>query len=385
MSQADAADVVIVGGGAAGLSAAGALTRLGVRPVVLDASDHIGATWERRYDRLRLHTVRRWSGLAHLPISRDHPRYLSKNEYAAYLRTYARTFNLDVRLSHHVHAVGRDGSGWRIATDRGDWRARVAILATGRHREPLVPAWPGRDAFQKRLIHSDDYRSGSAFIGQRVLVVGIGNSGAEIAVDLAEQGADHVAVSVRSRPPIVLRDLFGVLPAQSLGLAFTPIPASSLIDRVGAWVRRLGTGDLTPYGLGAEAWGPFTARRPAVIDVGFVRELKARRVHVRPDVERLTSDGVRFRGGREESFDAVIAATGYRTALEQVLQVTDAIAASGRPASASGRTTPWPGLYFIGYGETTRGVLFEANRDSRRLARAVARYLDDARSHVTDV
>ncbi len=94
---------------------------------------------------------------------------------------------------------------------------------------------------------------------------------------------------------------------------------------------------------------------------------------------------MRFRGGREESFDAVIAATAYRTALERVLQVANAIGANARPASASGRTTPWPALYFVGYGETTRGVLFEANRDSRRLAREVVRYLDRARPRSTDL
>jgi putative flavoprotein involved in K+ transport len=382
MSQADGAgvvdlaDVVIVGGGAAGLSAAGALTHRGVRPVVIDGYDRIGAAWERRYDRLHLHTVRRWSGLAHLRLSSDLPRYVSKDQFADYLRTYARTFNIDVRLAHHVQTVALDeGRGWRVATDRGAWRARVVILATGRHREPVVPAWPGRESFQGRVLHSDQYKSGAKYAGQRVLVVGIGNSGAEIATDLVEQGAAYVAVAVRSRPPIVLRDLFGILPAQFLGFALTPMPAG-FVDRVGRWVRRIGTGDLSPYGLGPETWGPFTARRPPVIDVGFLRELKARRVHVKPDVERLTDHGVRFRDGREEPFDVVVAATGYRTALDRILRVPEAVGADGRPRFASGRPTPWPGLYFMGYDDTTRGALFEANRDSRRLAREVAGLLD---------
>jgi cation diffusion facilitator CzcD-associated flavoprotein CzcO len=378
MSQADTediADVVVVGGGAAGLSAAGALSHLGIRPVVLDGHDRIGATWERRYDRLHLHTVRQWSGLAHLDMPRDFPRYVSKDQFANYLRSYAETLKIDVRLAHRVQAVEfSENKHWHVASDRGAWRARAVILATGRHRDPVVPAWPGRDTFRGQVLHSDEYKSGATYSGQRVLVVGIGNSGAEIAADLAEDKAAHVAVAVRSRPPIMLRDLFGVLPAQFLGIALASFSAG-LVDVVGARVRRIGTGDLTAYGLGAEAWGPFTARRPPVIDVGFLRELKARRVHVRPDVERLTEHGVRFRDGREEAFDAIVAATGYRTALDRILDVPEAIGPDGRPRFASGERTPWPGLYFIGYDDTTRGALFEANRLSRRLAPEVVAYL----------
>jgi hypothetical protein len=156
---------------------------------------------------------------------------------------------------------------------------------------------------------------------------------------------------------------------------FTPLPAPRLLDRGGAVLRRLGTGDLTRYGLGREAWGPFTARRPAVIDVGFVRELKAGRISVRPAVDRCTASGVVFADGQEGTFDVIVAATGYRTALDTVLMLPEAIAADGRPRFRSGQATPFPGLYFIGYDETTRGVLYESNRASRRLAGVVGRYL----------
>lgn len=372
MPRTERADIVVVGAGASGLSAAGALKRRGFVPVALEQDERIGGTWARRYERLHLHTVRRFSGLAHVDIPRDYPRYVSKDLYARYLGHYAETLGLDVRLGERASRVARENGGWRVETGRSSWTTRAVVLATGRYRLPETPGWPGREAFRGRLLHSSEYRSGREFVGARVLVVGIGNSGAEIAADLAEQGAGLVAIAVRTRPPIMPRDLFGLVPAQLLGLVFTPVPARRLLDRAGAVMRRLGTGDLGRYGLAGEAWGPFTARRPAVIDVGFLRQLKAGRVLVRPTLVRLTASGVEFAGGREEEFDAIVAATGFTTGLGDVLDLPEAIAPDGRPRFRSGRRTPYPGLYFIGYDETTRGVLYEANRDSRRLARSVA-------------
>ena len=368
-------DVVIVGAGAAGLSAGAALKRRGVDAVLLDKDDRIGGTWARRYERLHLHTIRRFSGLAHHPLPRDYPRYVPKDMFARYLQEYADHLGLNVELNQEVQGVRPDGGLWRTETANDVWRSRVVIIATGHYNEPVVPRWPGVDEFQGRLLHSVDYRSGSEFAGERVLVIGIGNSGAEIATDLVEQGATHVAIAVRSPPPIMPRELFGVLPAQLFGILFMPVPAPRLLDRAGAVLRRLGTGDLAQYGLGKAAWGPFTARRPAVIDVGFLRELKRRQIHVRADVTRFTSSGVVFIDGLEESFDIVVAATGFDTGLARLLAVSDAVDETGQPRFRSGRPTSYPGLYFMGFDETVRGHLLEANRESRHLAVTVADYL----------
>jgi putative flavoprotein involved in K+ transport len=367
--------VAIVGAGAAGLSAGAALRHVGLEPVLLDKDGQVGGTWARRYERLHLHTVRRFSGLAHYPIPRTYPGYVPKDMFAAYLQEYADHFGLDVRLGHRASRVRPENGRWLIETDGGDWLANAVVIATGRYNERRVPDWEGIAAFDGRVVHSVDYGSGDDFRGERVLVIGIGNSGAEIAADLAEQGASFVAISVRTPPPIMPRDLFGVLPVQLLGLAFTPVPAPRLLDRAGAVLRRIGTGDLTKYGLAKAEWGPFTARRPAVIDVGFLRELKGGRVNVRPNVQRFTENGVVFVDGREDDFDAVVAATGFSSMLAELLEVPGAVSESGRPRFRSGRPTDFPGLYFVGFDETTRGVLYEANRDSRRLAPAIAQYL----------
>jgi cation diffusion facilitator CzcD-associated flavoprotein CzcO len=376
MPPTETAEVLIVGGGASGLSAAGALKHRGHDAVVLERDARVGARWAGRYERLHLHTVRRFSGLAHYGIPADYPRYVPKDLFALYLEEYAERMGLNVRLGARVTAVGRDNGAWTAETEQGTWRGRVVIVATGRYNEPRLPRWPGLEEFRGRVVHSGAYRSGRDFAGERALVVGIGNSGAEIATDLVEQGASFVAVAVRRPPPIMPRDLFRVVPVQLLGLALTPVPAPRLLDRAGAVVRRIGVGDLSRYGLGKAAWGPFTARRPAVIDVGFLGELKAGRIHVRPDVERFTPSGVVFADGREEDFGVVVAATGFGSGLEGLLDLPGAVDDRGRPRFRSGRATSYPGLYFIGFDETTRGVLFETNRDSRRLAREVAAYLE---------
>jgi putative flavoprotein involved in K+ transport len=367
--------VAIVGAGAAGLSAGATLKHVGQEPVLFDKDEQIGGTWARRYERLHLHTVRRFSGLAHYPIPRTYPGYVPKDMFAAYLEDYADHFGLDVRLGRRVSRVRQQNGRWLVETDDGEWLAEAVVIATGRYNEPRIPDWEGVKAFTGRVIHSADYRSGEEFRGERVLVIGIGNSGAELAADLAEQGASFVAIAVRTPPPIMPRDLFGVVPVQLLGLAFTPVPAPRLLDGAGTVLRRIGTGDLRKYGLAKAEWGPFTARRPAVIDVGFLHELKGGRVHVRPNVRRFTEKGVVFEDGREEDFDAVVAATGFSSKLAELLAVPGAVSESGRPRFPSGQPTDFPGLYFVGFDETTRGVLYEANRDSRRLAPAIAEYL----------
>jgi cation diffusion facilitator CzcD-associated flavoprotein CzcO len=348
------ADVVLIGGGPAGLSAAGALKRLGHDAVVLERDPHVGARWESRYDRLHLHTVRSFSGLAHVPIPRAYGRYPSKDAYAQYLRDYVAELGLDVRTGVDVTGVRPCCGRWELEAAGTTWCARAVVLATGRYDEPVLPEWAGRSDYRGRLLHSAEYRNPGEFAGRSVLVVGLGNSGAEIAGDLAHDGVASVTVAVRTPPPITPRDVLGV-PIHLFGLALAGFPPAA-VDRAGAVMRRVRVGDLRKYGLGNPAWGPFVFKRPPVIDVGFLDALIRGRIRVRPAVTRLTPTGAVFADGTEEPFDAVVAATGYRTA-----ELADASA---------------PGVFRIGYRESVRGALFEINRDSRTLAREIATYLE---------
>ena len=370
-----ASTVIVVGGGASGLSAAAALTRRGFETVVLEEDAVLGGSWARRYDRLRLHTVRRFSGLAHFPIPSRFPTYLSRDDFVAYLGEYAQHFKLRVVGGTTVQKIRPDrAGGWIVETAAGDsWRARVVVVATGQYREPIVPPWPGREAYAGRLAHSASYKNAAPYAGLRVLVVGAGNSGAEIATDLSDHGAACVALSVRTPPPIVPRDPFG-LPVQRTSLLLSALPAA-IANRLGWATARLVLGDLTRYGMPKGKFAPYTTRRVPLIDVGFVDALKKGRVTLRPALERLTSSGAVFADGTIEAFDAIIAATGFTTGLETIVDVPGVLDEFGEPRGRSGDATSHPGLYFVGFTHSLRGHLFEANRASRRLAGNVAAFL----------
>ena len=170
------------------------------------------------------------------------------------------------------------------------------------------------------LVHSSAYRSGAVYAGQDVLVAGFGNTGAEIAADLVESGAKRVAVSVRTSPPITRRDVVGI-PIQLLGMAASVLPARAA-DRIASALRRVTIGDLSAYGLGPAGVGAVHRKATAGHQhLRFLRQLRQRRVEILPAVERLAEREVIFADGRSEPFDAVVAATGYRNALTDLVEL----------------------------------------------------------------
>ena len=284
------ADVVVVGAGAAGLSAAAALQRRGVDAVLLERDAALGGTWARRYERLHLHTTRAHSGLAHYPIPRGAAKYLSRDAYVAYLNEYALHFGLRIVTGQTVQKIHRDARApdqWLVRCPHDSWQARVVVIASGQYRVPLTPVLPGLQTYCGQLTHSAAYQNGKDYVGKRVLVVGAGNSGAEIATDLVDSGAAFVALSVRSAPPIVPRDPFGT-PVQRTSMLLSLLP-TRLADRLGQCTARLVLGDLSRYGWPAVDWRPYSSRRVPVIDVGFVSMLKNGRVDIRPALASLTA------------------------------------------------------------------------------------------------
>ena len=370
------ASVVVVGGGASGLSAAAALKRKGIDCVVLERDAQIGGTWARRYDRLHLHTMRGFSGLAHFGIPSRYPRSLSRAAFVSYLREYADRFALNIATGSEADAIWWDpgNSLWKAATTNGQtWAARALVVATGQYSRPLKPDWPGAESYRGELTHSVTYANPTPYVGKRVLVVGPGNSGAEIAADIAENGAKFVAMSIRTPPMIVPRDPFG-MPVQRTGIFLSFLP-SSIADRLGRLTARITLGDLTKYQIPRAAWGPYSAKRIPLIDVGFVSAVKRGLVKIRPAVVRLTPTGAVYADGVEEPFDAIIAAIGFQTGLESLIEDDGVLNESAEPIAESGEPTSRPGLYFIGFVHSLRGHLFEANRASKRLAKNVERYL----------
>jgi putative flavoprotein involved in K+ transport len=365
--------VVIVGAGPTGLAAAAVLKERGVAAVLLERSDAIGESWRRRYARLHLHTVRWLSGLPGLPIDRAAGKWVAKDDYADYLVAYARHHGLEPRLGVEVRRIDRADGGWRLDTSAGDVEARAVIAASGYSAQPDLPDWPGRETFGGELLHSADYVEPGPFAGRDVLVVGSGNSGAEIATDVAEAGASRVRLSVRTPPIVVRRDTLGV-PSQLLGIAIGKLPVRVVIP-VSKAVRSISIPDLEPYGLPAPRDGIAQFARTGtvpILDVGFVRAVRTGAVEIVAAVERFEAGDVVLADGSRVRPDAVISATGFSPALGPLVGHLGVLDERGIPLVSGGETHPdAPALYFAALQPRLSGLLREAARDATRVAGAV--------------
>jgi putative flavoprotein involved in K+ transport len=237
-------DVVIVGAGPAGLAAAATLRARDIDATIIERG-RVGEPWRGRYDRLHLHTVR---SLSHLPgyrIPREFGRWVARDHFVQYLEQYAAHHRLEPRFGVEVMRIDRDNGHWSVRTTAGTMPSRVVVVATGYTRLPHLPQWPG--TFDGPVVHSVEYRNPLPYRGQDVLVVGGGNSGTEIAVDLAEGGAARVRIAVRTPPNILRRDVKG-FPIQLLGIVFRRLPPR-LLDALIDVLRRATVPDLSAYGL----------------------------------------------------------------------------------------------------------------------------------------
>ncbi|MFS8199477.1 flavin-containing monooxygenase [Streptomyces sp. CWNU-52B] len=370
--------VYVIGGGPGGLATAYALRAQGVRAVVLEKSDRVGASWRRHYDRLRLHTTRRLSGLPGLAMPRSFGRWVSRDNVVRYLEKYAEHHELEVVTGVEVSRVepAADGHGWLLhATGGRQLTGSAVVVATGCNHTPYVPEWPGRDAYTGTFLHAGEYRDPAPYTGLDVLVVGVGNTGAEIAVDLVEGGASRVRLAVRTAPHIVRRSTAG-WPAQYTGILCRRLPVA-LVDRLAGPIARLSVPDLSDKGLPRPDTGLYSRVKQGSIpvqDVGLLDAVRKGRVEVVAAVEGFEDGKVVLANGDRVGPDAVIAATGYRRALEGVVGHLGVLDASGRPVVRGARAPKAaPGLYFTGFTNPISGMFRELAIDAEKIAKAIAR------------
>lgn len=374
-----APDAIVVGAGPGGLAVAASLRHRGVRTLVVERSDAVGASWRGHYDRLRLHTTRRLSALPGLGIPRAYGRWVGRDDVVRYLEQYAEFHGLDVATGIEVGRIepAEDpAAGWALpATGGRRLTARSVVVATGYNHSPYLPDWPGRDTFDGELLHASRYRNGRPYEGRDVLVVGVGNTGAEIAVDLAESGAARVRLAVRTPPHIMRRSTAG-WPAQRTGIMVRRLP-TRLVDGIAPYVERISVPDLSAYGLPRPDNGLYSRVREGSIpvqDVGIIDAVRSRKVEPVAAVEGFDGREVLLTDGRRITADVVVAATGYRRGLEPLVGHLGVLDERGRPLT-HGRRSPKnaPGLYFTGFTNPISGMFREMAIDARRIAKAVAR------------
>jgi indole-3-pyruvate monooxygenase len=369
-------ETLIVGAGPAGLAVGACLRRAGRELATVEREREVGSAWRRHYERLHLHTVKRHSALPFRPFAADDPQYVPRERVVAYLEDYARAFELAPVFGVNVErAEPLPDGGWRVATSAGERECRFLVIATGYNHTPHRPELAGHERFGGTLLHSAEYQSGAPFAGKRVLVVGFGNTGGEIAIDLVEHGAAAVELCVRGPVHVVPRDPFG-MPAQLLGLATAWIPVAAR-DPMFSLLVKMTVGDLSRWGLrlpdeGIVAQLERTGRIP-LIDVGTIELLKAGKIVVRPDLRELTATGARFADAAAADYDAIILATGYRPRLEQLLPAGAGVLDERGLPRQSGRESALPGLFFVGFKVPITGMLREIGREARRVAATIAR------------
>ncbi|MFF1682264.1 ArsO family NAD(P)H-dependent flavin-containing monooxygenase [Streptomyces sp. NPDC058256] len=347
-----ATQVVVIGGGQAGLAAGYHLRRLGIEFVILDAQATPGGAWQHAWDSLHLFSPAEYSSLpGWLMPAQAGEEYPDAAHVVSYLRDYEKRYDLSVQRPVRVAGVHRDGELLRVETDSGTWRAGAVISATGTWWRPFLPAVPGRGAFGGTQLHTVEYRSPSDFAGQRVVVVGGGNSGAQIAADLAY---NTELIWVTQRPPRFLAD---------------DIDGRALFDVASARRRALDEGRTDTGGVAS--FGDIVAVPPvrAARDRGLLK--------AGPMFTRLTREGIQWADGRRAEADAIIWCTGFRPALSYLapLQLRGA---RGHIPTAGTRALDEPRLHLLGYGDWTgpaSATLIGVGRPARDAAREIAELL----------
>ncbi|WKX22423.1 ArsO family NAD(P)H-dependent flavin-containing monooxygenase [Streptomyces sp. HUAS CX7] len=346
--------VVVIGGGQAGLAAGYHLRRLGVDFVILDAQSTPGGAWQHTWDSLHLFSPAAYSSLpGRLMPAQPGEEYPDVGHVVDYLADYEKRYDLPVQHGVHVDAVRRDGERLRVESDAGNWSARALISATGTWSRPFLPAIPGRSAFTGRQLHTVDYCRPADFAGQRVIVVGGGNSGAQIAADLALAGDVKVTWATQ-RPPRFLAD---------------DIDGRVLFDVATARRRALDTGHSDTGGVAS--LGDIVAVPPvrAARDAGLL--------NAKPMFTRLTTTGVQWADGSRDEADAVIWCTGFRPALAHLAPL-GLRGPRGHIPTAGTRAVSEPRLHLLGYGDWTgpaSATLIGVGRPARDAARDIAQLL----------
>ena len=366
--------VIVIGAGPAGLAVGACLKYENIPCMILEQNDRVGSAWHHHYDRLHLHTDKRNSQLPFLRFPQNYPRYVSRSQLIEYLESYAQKFQLDIRFHQKVISARYEKNQWEVQTQEGLYLAKNLVIAAGCNHEPILPSWPGKDLFKGMILHSAQYKNGEPFKGKKVLVIGFGNSGGEIAIDLREHGA-QVSLAVRNAVNVIPRELFGI-PILSIGILESKLPPQ-IADAINTPILRAAIGDITKYGLRKLSYGPLTQIQRdghiPLIDIGTIDLIRKGQITVYEGIKEFTEAGVIFNDGKKAQFDVVILATGYRPGVNAVLTGPSAVVynENGMPLS-SGYETKMPGLYFCGYYVAPTGMLREIGIEAKRISKAIA-------------
>jgi putative flavoprotein involved in K+ transport len=374
----DSPDAVVIGAGPAGLAVARELDHQhGIKALVLDRAAAPAISWRTRYDNFRLNTT---GFLSHLPGQRiplTAGRWPTKEDMVRYFDHYVAQQNIALELGCEVHRIDRAGGVWQLDTSSGEIRTPAIVLATGNYSAPTIPAWPGLSGFNGEIVHSGDFTNAWPYRGRDVLVVGAGNSAADIAVQLVNDGAGRIWLAVRTPPHLVKRAM-GPIPSDIFLELFSHVPAR-IVDPLIARMYRLIWGDLSAYGferpsLGLKATVETRGRIPTLADE-LLDVVRAGRVQVVGAVKAVEPDRVILADGTSVAPQVVIAATGFGTDLDGMVGHLGVLDEHGNPHGGFSAHVG-DGMFAIGYGIPPNGPLRAIRLHATPLAAEVALYLE---------
>lgn len=364
---------LIIGAGPSGLSVAGRLRKLGIPFEILEKTNTIGVAWRNHYDRLHLHTDKKYSALPHFPFPADYPTFVSRKQYIAYLDSYCAHFAIKPIFGQEVSSVKKNGNHWLVTTKDKTYEAKNVLVATGYNRVPKVPTLKGQAHFKGEILHSEAYKNGKPYKGKNVLVVGYGNSGAEIALDLQESGA-KTFVSIRNPVNIVKREFMG-RSTQSMAIFFIRF-GNTFYDFIARQFKKMllkaVEGTNIPISPLAPSEQLRTQGKVSVIDVGTLAQIKAGNIKVMPDIESLGEHEVLFKDGQKLPIDVILMATGYHARLEEIIEeVAPILNERAYPKAMWFDEDAYKGLYFVGFNLPLTGILRDINISSERIVKQI--------------
>ena len=364
---------LIIGASISGLASAACLQKQKIDYLILEKQDTVAAPWRNHYDRLHLHTNKSFSHLPYKKFGSTVSRYPSRQEVIDYLEDYQKTFNIRPVFNTEAVSIKNTGAHWLTETNNGTYTSKYLVMATGAYGIPKPIQLKGMETFPGWIIHSNAYRSGRQFKGQKVLVVGFGNSACEIAIDLYEQGAAPF-MAVRSPVNVIPRDVLGI-PVLRLSLLLRGLPPR-LADRLSAPLANWLIGDLSGLGLRKMPYGPLEqiwkdAKAP-VLDIGTIRHIREGHIKIHDNIDHIEGRTVHFANGIKDTFDAIVAGIGYHRDYTQLVQVGphrfDDLGVRIDRQQYFGRD----GLYFCGYWVSPTGQIREIASDARKIAKDIA-------------
>ena len=365
---------LIVGASAAGLASAACLQKEGIEFIILEKYSQVATAWRNHYDRLRLHTSKKWSALPFKDFDPSLPNYPSKQDVIDYLDNYAKELNINPVFNTEVFSIKKEQQLWIIKTSKDTYQSRFVIVATGRNNKPKMAEFGGLGSFKGIILHSSHYKNGKAFGGKRVLVVGFGNSGGEQAICLQEHGA-HVSLSVRSAVNVIPRDIFG-FPALEIGKLTSLFPAK-MRDKINAPLLRILVGDITKIGLKKSPYGPLEQiqkqQKIPLLDIGTIKLIRRGHIMVYGDIIKIADNTIYFENNKQQEVDAIIMATGYEHNLKSFLDLnSERIEDLDKPVRKQSRFGD-NDLYFCGFYISPTGMLHEIGIEASKISKDIAK------------